>query len=64
VRRADVIHTEATDPVPADLDRRPAADIVRAVVEGHDDVLAAVRPAEARARLRACGAAVREAMGS
>jgi N-acetylmuramic acid 6-phosphate etherase len=39
--------TEAADPSLADLDRRPAAEIVRAVVEGHDEVVAAVRAAEA-----------------
>jgi N-acetylmuramic acid 6-phosphate etherase len=44
VRRAHV--TEATDPALADLDQRPAVEIVRAVVEGHDNVLAAIRAAE------------------
>jgi N-acetylmuramic acid 6-phosphate etherase len=44
VRRADV--TEAADPALADLDRRPAIDVVRAVVDGHDAVLTAVHAVE------------------
>jgi N-acetylmuramic acid 6-phosphate etherase len=45
VRGADEVTplTEAADPALADLDRRPAIDVVRAVVDGHDAVLAAVR---------------------
>jgi N-acetylmuramic acid 6-phosphate etherase len=39
--------TESADPALADLDLRPAAEVVRAVVEGHDEVMAAVRAAEA-----------------
>jgi N-acetylmuramic acid 6-phosphate etherase len=38
--------TEAADPALADLDRRPAIDVVRAVVDGHDAVLTAVRAVE------------------
>jgi N-acetylmuramic acid 6-phosphate etherase len=38
--------TEATDPALDELDRRPTAEIVRAVVAGHDAVLAAVAAAE------------------
>jgi N-acetylmuramic acid 6-phosphate etherase len=38
--------TEAADPALADLDRRPAIDVVRAVVDGHDAALAAVRAVE------------------
>jgi N-acetylmuramic acid 6-phosphate etherase len=36
------LSTEASDPALADLDRLPTADVVRAVVRGHDGVLAAV----------------------
>jgi N-acetylmuramic acid 6-phosphate etherase len=46
VRRADMSGTEAADLALGDLDRLPTAHVVRAVVEGHDAVLAAVRAAE------------------
>ena len=36
------LETEGRAPALSDLDRRPAAEIVRAVVGGHRDVLAAV----------------------
>jgi N-acetylmuramic acid 6-phosphate etherase len=39
--------TEATDPALAGLDRLPTAEVVRAVVSGHDAVVAAVGAAEA-----------------
>jgi N-acetylmuramic acid 6-phosphate etherase len=38
--------TERRSPALADLDRRPTVEIVRAVVRGHHDVLAAVEAAE------------------
>ena len=38
--------TESRDAEHADLDRRPTVDVVRAVVRGHADVLAAVQAAE------------------
>jgi N-acetylmuramic acid 6-phosphate etherase len=37
------LSTEATDPALAELDRLPTADVVRAVIDGTDEVLAAVR---------------------
>jgi N-acetylmuramic acid 6-phosphate etherase len=40
------LSTEASDPSVADLDQLPAADVVRAVVRSHDEVLAAVRAVE------------------
>jgi N-acetylmuramic acid 6-phosphate etherase len=40
------LSTEATDPALAELDRLPTADVVRAVIDGHDEVLAAVRAVE------------------
>jgi len=41
------LSTEATDPALIELDRLATADVVRAVVGGHDEVLAAVRAVEA-----------------
>jgi N-acetylmuramic acid 6-phosphate (MurNAc-6-P) etherase len=40
------LETESRAAALSDLDRRPALDIVRAVVRGHRDVLAAVEAAE------------------
>jgi N-acetylmuramic acid 6-phosphate etherase len=40
------LETEGRAPALSDLDRRPAAEIVRAIVAGHHDVLAAVEAAE------------------
>jgi N-acetylmuramic acid 6-phosphate etherase len=40
------LSTEAIDSALAELDRFPTAEVVRAVVVGHDDVLAAVRAVE------------------
>ncbi|HEX2412278.1 MAG TPA: hypothetical protein VHJ39_14010 [Solirubrobacteraceae bacterium] len=40
------LETEGRAAALSDLDRRPALDIVRAVVRGHRDVLAAVEAAE------------------
>jgi N-acetylmuramic acid 6-phosphate etherase len=42
----DALLTEARDPALADLDLLPTAEVVRAVVRGHDAVLAAVAAAE------------------
>src|SRR3954468_19801258 len=39
------LETEGYDAARADLDRRPAVDVVRAVVAGHDEVVAAVAAA-------------------
>jgi N-acetylmuramic acid 6-phosphate etherase len=39
------LETEARSPALADLDRRPTVDVVSAVVDGHDEVVAAVRRA-------------------
>jgi N-acetylmuramic acid 6-phosphate etherase len=41
------LSTEATDPALTELDRLATADVVRAVVGGHDEVLDAVRAVEA-----------------
>jgi N-acetylmuramic acid 6-phosphate etherase len=41
------LSTEAADPSLAELDRLPTVDVVRAVVRGHDEVLAAVQAVEA-----------------
>ena len=40
------LSTEATDPALAELDRLPTAKVVRAVVRGHEEVLAAVAAVE------------------
>src|SRR5215204_7072433 len=40
------LETEARAPALADLDLRPTIEVVRAVVRGHRDVLAAVEAAE------------------
>ncbi len=40
------LSTEASDPALAELDRLPTAEVVRAVVRGHEDVLAAVAAVE------------------
>jgi N-acetylmuramic acid 6-phosphate etherase len=37
------LETEARAPALSDLDRRPTLDVVRAVVDGHDEVVAAVK---------------------
>ena len=38
------LSTEAGDPALAGLDQLPTADVVRAVVRGHDEVLAHHQP--------------------
>src|SRR4051812_25775082 len=40
------LETEARAPALSDLDRRPTLDVVSAVVDGHDEVVAAVRAAK------------------
>jgi N-acetylmuramic acid 6-phosphate etherase len=40
------LSTEASDPALAELDQLPTAEVVRAVVRGHEDVLAAVAAVE------------------
>jgi N-acetylmuramic acid 6-phosphate etherase len=40
------LSTEASDPALAELDQLPTADVVRAVVRGHEEVLAAVAAVE------------------
>ena len=62
MKRIGALETEGRAAALADLDRRPTAEIVRAVVDGHDGVLAAVagrRAGDRRARRRGRGAARR-----
>jgi N-acetylmuramic acid 6-phosphate etherase len=72
-RRGGELETEGRAPALADLDLRPTIDVVRAVVRGHRDVLAAVEAAEpaiatlvdaAAARLDAGGRVVYVGAGS
>lgn len=67
------LETEARSPALADLDQRPTVEVVEAVVDGHDEVVAAVRraaPAIARLadavaeRLRAGGRLIYVGAGS
>jgi N-acetylmuramic acid 6-phosphate etherase len=57
------LSTEASDPALAELDRLPTTDVVRAVVGGHDEVLAAVRTVEADVARLADAAAARMERG-
>src|SRR4051794_24198129 len=57
------LSTEAPDPALAELDRLPTIDVVRAVVGGHDEVLAAVRAVEADVARLADAAAARMERG-
>ena len=62
-RRIGALETEGRAAALADLDRRPTADVVRAVVDGHDGVQAAVRAAEPAIAALVDAAAARHAAG-
>ena len=62
-RRIGALETEGRDAALADLDQRPTAAIVRAVVERHDGVLAAVEAAEPAIAALVDAAAERRAAG-
>jgi N-acetylmuramic acid 6-phosphate etherase len=62
-RRIGALETEGRAAALADLDTRPTADVVRAVVDGHDGVHAAVRAAEPAIAALVDAAAERHAAG-
>ena len=62
-RRIGALETEGRAAALADLDTRPTADVVRAVVDGHDGVQAAVRAAEPAIAALVDAAAERHAAG-